>query len=140
MNSIMSIFSPIPAIQEIFKLGFMPQDDELFELTCEQYQAYYDSAEEDDEINPDEKVYMLLPKDTQKYGEFASGDVFTLTESDIMLFKRAEAIIESYCKKSGKTFNNFEEKLFYAASQMPDLFSEGTKYAKTTLSSKENSE
>jgi len=92
MNSVLDLFSPVAGVQVIFKLGFMPQDDELFELTCEQYQAYYDSAEDDDEINPDEKVYMLLPKDQQKYGEFAAGDVIAFTESDITTIKRAETL------------------------------------------------
>ena len=131
MNSILSVFSAAAGIQKIFKFGFVPEDDELFELTYEQYQAYYDRAEE--EVNSNEKIYMLLPKDTQKYGAFAADDVFVLTESDIMTLKTAESIIESYCEKSEKTFNSFEEKLYYVASQMPDVFSKRTKFCTSFL-------
>ena len=30
-----------PAIQVIFKLGFMPGENEFYELTCQQYQDYF---------------------------------------------------------------------------------------------------
>ena len=38
-NSVLDFFSPVAGVQVIFKLGFVPQDDEFFELTCEQYQT-----------------------------------------------------------------------------------------------------
>jgi hypothetical protein len=71
---------------------------------------------------------MILPKDTQKYSELASQDVFVLTESEIHFVKKGEQIIEKYCAESGKTFNSFEEKLYYVASVLPGVASEGTKY------------
>lgn len=32
-----------------------------------------------------------------------------------------------------KVFKNYEEKLYYVASRMPDVFSEGTKFEKPHL-------
>ena len=84
--------------------------------------------EEDDDISRDTKVYMILPKDTQKYVELAGDDVYTLTEIDISYMRKAEQIIEKYCVQSGKTFNNLEEKLYYVASVLPPVASKGTKY------------
>ena len=129
-------------VQVIFQLGFVPEDDELYELTPEQYQAYYDGAEEEEEdISYDEKVYMLLPKDPQKYSEFAAKDVFVLAESDIILIKKAEELIEKYVVKSGKKFSDFEEKLRYVASVMPAVASDGTKYSReSNLSSNANNQ
>ncbi len=111
----------------IFKLGFVPKDSEFYELTSEQYQRYYATAAGADE-HLDEKLYMILPEDSQKYAELASEYVFVLTEKDVILIKKAEELIEEYCKKSRKKFNNFEEKLYYCASVMPEVISEGTKY------------
>ena len=128
MNSILDIFSTIAGMQVIFKLGYVPGDDELFELTSEQYQAYYDRMEEDDKVSADEKIFMILPKDTQKYAKLASEDVFVLTENDLFFVKRAEKLINKICKESKKKFRDFEEKLFYVASVIPDVASQGTKY------------
>ena len=91
--------------------------------------------EEGDYISRDTKVYMLLPKDTQKYMELAGGDVYTLTEIDICYMRKAEQIIEKYCVQSGNTFNNLEKN--YITPPLPPVASEGTKYdsesnAKTT--------
>ena len=128
MGSVLDIFSTLDGVKIIFKLGYIPQDDELYELTCEQYQSYYDTMEEDDDISRDTKVYMILPKDTQKYVELAGDDVYTLTEIDISYMRKAEQIIEKYCVQSGKIFNNLEEKLYYVASVLPPVASQGTKY------------
>ena len=132
MNSVLDIFFSAGAIQAIFKLGFIPEDDEFFELTSEQYQAYY-ALEDGKESSSNEKVYMLLPKDPQKYQEFAVDDTFILTERDVSFLEKAERIIESYCEKSGEKYDNFDEKLRYCASVMPDVFSEGSKYSECRL-------
>jgi hypothetical protein len=123
----LDFFAPLVGATAVFKLGFVPEDDELYELTPEQYQRYYATVEEADE-SLGEKVYMILPKDSQKYVELASGDVFTLTEEEVLLTRRAEELFETYCADSGRKFNNFEEKLCYCASVMPDVVSQGTKY------------
>jgi hypothetical protein len=132
MNSILDLFATLGGVQVIFKLGYVPGDDELFELTSEQYKAYYDRMEEG-EVFPDEKLYMILPKDSQKYSELASEDVFILTESEAMLVNRGAELIELYCKESKKEFTNIEEKLYFVASVMPDVASKGTKYERGKL-------
>jgi len=129
MSSFFDMFSTLNGVVAIFKLGFVPKDSEFYELTTEQYQHYYTTAPEANE-HLDEKLYMILPEDSQKCAELASESVFVLTEKDITTIKKAEELIEEYCKKSGKEFNNFEEKLYYCASVMPDVVAEGTKYEK----------
>jgi len=130
MNAIIDMFLVLTGVQAIFKLGYIPEDDEFYELTFEQYQAYYSRMERSDNIPPDVKIYMILPKDMQKYRELASKDVFVLTESEIHLVRKAEELIEKYCVNSGKTFHNLDEKLYYVASVLPNAASKGTKYEK----------
>jgi formylmethanofuran dehydrogenase subunit E len=125
--SLLDMFSTLSGVTVIFKLGFIPNDDDLYELTPEQYEHYYATAEGADE-HSDEKVYMLLPKDPQKYAEIASEDVFALGERDVVFIEKAAKLIEEYCAKSGKTFNSLDEKLRYCASVMPDVVSKGTQY------------
>jgi hypothetical protein len=117
----------IETIKAVFKLGFLPSKEEFYELTPDQYEQYYASNEP-----ANEKVFMLLPDDPQKYNEIAVDDVFVVTEHEISSFESAGETIENYCKNSGRTFATFDEKLYYVAEQMPAVFSKGTKYAKTS--------
>jgi hypothetical protein len=125
--SLLDMFATLNGVTVIFKLGFIPKDDDLYELTPEQYEHYYATAEGADE-HYDEKIYMLLPKDPQKYAEIASEDVFAISEKEVVLIERAEKLIERYCADSKKTFNSLDEKLRYCASVMPDVVSKGTQY------------
>jgi hypothetical protein len=129
MSSRLGIFSSMGGVKVIFLLGFVPEDDELYELTAEQYQHYYDTAAEDaNERFTGEKIYMVLPKDPKKYAEIAVESVFAFKEEEIHTIRRGEEIIENYCQKSGKEFKDFDEKLRYCASLMPSVFTKGTKY------------
>ena len=110
----------------IFKIGYVPEDDELYELTPEQYEAFLKTAKS--KYYNDSKIYMVLPKDPKKYQEIAVDNVFALTEMEIDYLREAIEIVEDYCKKSKKKFNNLDEKLLYCAKVMPKSWSEGTKY------------
>lgn len=114
-----------PALQVLFKLGYMPKDEEFYEMTCQQYQHYFDMYG-----HTDEKIYLLLPEDQKKYTELAAGDAFCMKESEKDSLKDAEKIIEEYCRKSGKQFLTFQDKLRYAATCLPDVFSKDSPYAK----------
>lgn len=54
------------------------------------------------------------------------GYVVCMTESEKDTLLKAVELINTYGK--GKTFRNDEEKLHYAASKLPDVFSKGTKF------------
>lgn len=124
MNLFDLFFVTGPAIQVIFKLGYVPKDEEFYELTYQQYQRYFETFEA-----TDEKIFMLLPDERQKYKVFAANDVFCMTESEKESLKRGEAVIEKYCEDSHQQFNNYHEKLCYAASVLPDVFSKDTPYS-----------
>jgi len=127
MSSILDIFFTLRGVTAVFRLGFVPRDGDLYELTPEQYERYYATiAKAEKHLN--ETVYMVLPEDHQKYIELASEEVFTLTEEEVIFTRQAEQLIEMYCTESKKKFNSFEEKLHYCASVMPSVISKGTKY------------
>jgi hypothetical protein len=52
-----AIFEEIPALVKIFQMGYLPADDEFYELTPEMYQKYYAEVEQ-----TKERLFMLLPK------------------------------------------------------------------------------
>lgn len=116
-------FGAGPAVHTIMKLGFMPKDEDFLELTAEQYRQFFEK-----EGYTEEKVYALLPKDPQHYVSSDFNELNICTESDIATMKRGWQIVENYCSKSDCTFSSDREKLAYAASLMPDVFSKGTPF------------
>ena len=116
-------FGAGPAVHTIMKLGFMPKDEDFLELTEEQYRQFFEK-----EGFTDEKIYALLPKNPQHYVPSDFNELNICTESDIATMKRGWQIVESYCSKSNCIFSSDKEKLAYAASLMPDVFSKGTPF------------
>jgi hypothetical protein len=50
------------------------------------------------------------------------------TESDRGFLEHGWNTVESYCSKSGRSFNSDEEKMIYAASLLPDVFTKGSRF------------
>ena len=107
-----------PAVRIIMRLGFMPKEEDFVELTEEQYKKFMEA-----EGYTDEKVYALLPQDQKNYDALEPGFLTVCKESDIATLKRGWQIIEYHCKRSGKTFVSEKEKLAYAATLLPNVFS-----------------
>jgi hypothetical protein len=120
------LFELAPAITQVFQMGYLPSEDEFYELTPEQYEAFYAQVE-----RTEERLFMLLPKNPEFQN--SSREISVVTERQISWFKRAGEVIEAYCKDSGKTFKNFEEKLAYCATMMPPVFSDGSKIRRSFL-------
>lgn len=129
MNLYDLFFGAGPALQVIFKLGYMPKDSEFYELTCEQYKAFFESCG-----YTDEKVFMLLPEERKNYQALALDEIICMTESERGYLKGAASIVEQYCEKSGRQFGSYLDKLRYVASVLPDVFSKDTPFAKTPSS------
>lgn len=111
-----------PALKMIYSFGFKPQKEDFLEMTAEQYQKYYET-----EKDTGERMYLFLPKDPKKYAAVAAGkEALAVSESDIDIFDHAWQIVERYCKE--KDLHDDEEKLAYAATRLPDVFTEGTRF------------
>ena len=117
------LFGAGPAITKIMALGFMPKDEDFLELTPEQYEKFYAQNG-----HTEEKVYALLPKDPKHYVESKFNELNICTESDIATLKCGWQIVESYCKESGFAFTTDQQKLMYAATRLPDVFSRDTPF------------
>ncbi|MDR2376381.1 MAG: hypothetical protein LBD96_08085 [Treponema sp.] len=115
-----------PALTQIFRMGYLPAEDEFYELTPEMYEKYYAEVEE-----TDKRVFMILPKNPMY--QKSSREIEVVTENQIEWFKKAGDVIERYCRESGKTFKDFEEKLTYCAGIMPEVFSSGSKIRRNLL-------
>lgn len=72
---------------------------------------------------------MLLPKIYTLQGN----EVITVSEKQKESLLKAVIKIEWYCEGSEKNFRNYEEKLYYVAKRMPDIFSKGTKFERPRL-------
>ena len=116
-------FGAGPAITKIMTLGFMPKNEDFLELTPEQYEKFYEQ-----EGYTEEKVYALLPKNPKHFVESDFNELNICTESDIATLKRGWQIVENYCKESGFTFTTDQQKLMYAATKLPDVFSRDTPF------------
>jgi hypothetical protein len=120
------IFEVAPAITQVFQMGYLPSEDEFYELTPEQHEKCCAQIGQ-----TEERLFMLLPKNPAF--QTNSREISVVTERQISWFKRAGEIIEGYCRDSGKTFKNFEEKLAYCATVMPKEFSDGSKTRRNLL-------
>ena len=128
MNGFDLLFGAGPAIRTIMELGFMPHDDDLLELTADQYESFFRTNG-----YTDEKIYVLLPKDQRFIPDDECNEIRVCTESDIETLKRAWQIVESYCKDSSSELLTDQSKIRYAASRLPAAFSEGTRFDKSKM-------
>ncbi|MDR3170970.1 MAG: hypothetical protein LBU17_04985 [Treponema sp.] len=114
------------AITTIFQLGYIPSDDEFYELTPEQYEKYYTDVEQ-----TDKKIFMLLSKNPMY--QSSSREFEVLTEEQIAWFDKAQKVMKQYCRDAGKTFDNLEDELTWLTTVMPPTFSDGTRFRRNLL-------
>lgn len=118
------LFGPTAsALIKIFEMDYIPVEGDFLELTDEQYARFYQEMGK-----TDERVYMFAPADIRHQLDDDYNEMTVATESDVQGFMNAVRIIEKYC--SGQELKTDQEKLRYAASCLPDVFSKGSKYEK----------
>ena len=112
-----------PAIKTIIRLGFMPKEEDFKELTPHQYEKFYNTVG-----YTEEKIYALLPDDPQRKVPLESAELMVLKEQEKEYFEQGWVVIEQYCFKSGRKFLTEKEKIAYAASCLPYVFSKGSEF------------
>jgi hypothetical protein len=118
------------AVTTIFQLGYIPADDEFYELTPEQYKKY--QSEIKSEIKQtNQRIFMMLPKNP--IYQTSSREVGILTEEQITWFDKAQKVMKQYCRDAGKTFDNLEDELTWLTTVMPLSFSDGTRFRRNLL-------
>ncbi len=111
------LFGGGQAIQGIFRLGFIPKEEDFREFSGEEYQKFKEK-----ECDICGKMY------TFKSGlPIAEHDVYVFSEEEKGIMLKGVEIIDSLCEE--KTFISDDAKLRFVATVLPGVFSEGTKYA-----------
>lgn len=125
MDAFDLLFGPVgPALIYIFKIGYIPNQDDFLELTEQQYAAYFKQCGD-----TNERIFMFAPQKSNLLNDDYN-EISCLRESDIEGFKAAIDLIQHYCSKEDKVLNTTEEKLRFMASRLPKAFTEGTSYEK----------
>lgn len=126
MNGFDLLFGSIgPALNFIFKIGYIPVEDDFLELTEEQYAAFTRQCGE-----TTGKIYMFSPSNPYYSLDDDYNEISCLDEYDLQGFKDAAELIQQYCDKSNRIFKTTREKLQYMASALPEAFSKDTPYEK----------
>ncbi|GHV92687.1 hypothetical protein AGMMS50268_31900 [Spirochaetia bacterium] len=118
------------AIMKIFECGFIPAEDEFYELTEEQYASFHIQFPGNIE-KKGERIFMLLPKNPAY--QSSSQEVSVISESQLVWFRKAERVIRQYRRDFGMGFCSVDEELTWLATMMPKLFSQGTRIRRNLL-------
>lgn len=123
MNPLDLLLRVGPAIQAIFELGYEPTEDLFFELTPDQYQQL---EREGKDIS--KRWFTIIPKNPKH----DIPEVLIVDEHEAKALLDAARYINSFCKNEGKgrKFASYDEKLEFAASQLPSVFSQSSKYGR----------
>ena len=106
------VFGGGQAIQGIFRLGFIPKEEDFREFSDVEYQKFKEK-----ECDICGKMY------TFKSGlPIAENDVYVFSEEEKGLMLKGVEIIDSLCEE--KTFISDDAKLRFVATLLPGVFSE----------------
>ena len=122
MNLHELFFDLMPAIATIYELGFIPEEDEVYELTPELYAAYESKG---GDIS--KKLYMLVPKDERN--RLPDNEIGLLTESELPKLWKAATSLRGHAKRAGCESENSDDILAAAATVLPSVFSEKSRFA-----------
>ena len=117
-------FNTAPAISAIFQLGFELKEEYFYELTNEQYEQLRAEGEDITET-----WYMILPEECK----YQTNEAIVVSEQEKNRLIKAAKIIENYCQKSDKVFNDYYDKLKYVSNLLPPVFTKDSKFKKSHL-------
>lgn len=112
------------AIKLIFRCKLEIKEDNFIPFVDEDYESMRNQG-----MDISEKMYFFMP---DQRVEKADNEIIVVTQYEKSCIFKAAAIIENYCKESEKVLQNYDEKLKYVASMIPEVFIRGTKYEKNT--------
>ena len=122
MNLHELFFEIAPAMSVIFELGFIPTEDDIVELSPELLALYENKGG-----NVSGKLYTIKSRDTKITPPL--NEVNLLTESDVQKLWKGVRSIKLHAKRGGCTSENDEDILLSAASVLPPVFSEKSRFA-----------
>jgi hypothetical protein len=124
MNLHEMFFGLWPSIAAIYEIGFIPKDNEYQEIPPEMYISC-----EEQGFDTSEKLYRIVP--LYDNSELFSGSVGLLTENDVFKLKNAVDFLRKYAQKANCYSENSDEILAAAATILPPVFTEKSKFARS---------
>ena len=115
----------------IFEHGIKPREQDFKEFTAEQYAAI---ARSHHNVTEGQKLYSWIPP---KHA-YSSRVVLTATEEHKQWLLEAARNIDLHAESRGLSYDNYTDKLRFAASIFPPELSEGTPFARPARSTVEN--
>ena len=115
-----------PAMTTIFKLGFIPLPNEIYEFTKEQYAAYQKQG--GDISKP---LYTIVPDNYKYLGP--PNEISLLTNEDTFKLGKAAVFLHMYAHENGCESTNSEDVLKYVAERIPAYFTKDTKFARPLM-------
>ena len=125
MNLHEMVFDLMPGIAAIYELGFIPEEDEIHELTLELYAAYESKG---GDIST--RLYTILPKDEKNLS--LDKEIGLLKEEEIPKLLKAAKWLRNHAKSAGCDLENSDSDdiLAAATSILPSVFWENSKFAR----------
>ena len=111
-----------PDMMAIFELGFIPEEDEIHELSPELYAAYESKG---GDIS--KRLYTIIPKDETNRPPV--NEIRLLTEEEIPRLWKAAKSLRASAENAGCTSEKSDDILAAAASSLPHVFSENSRFA-----------
>lgn len=118
-------------IKTIFENIEEPKEEDIFELTAEEYQAFKRSPLADE---ADEKIYKWQPPNRS----FECKEILILKKSQKWILMEAAMTIEDYANRTNRKFDTYCDKLRFVATLMPSVFSKGTQFEQKDTESTNN--
>lgn len=117
------VFRVGPAIKAIFELGYEPKEELFYELTSEQYA----NLAKEGQYRPG-TWYTIIPNNPKYDGS----ELLIVDNNQKKALLDAARYINKLCDKPEieNRFSSFEDKLKYAAGQLPTVFSESSKFVR----------
>ena len=117
-----------PAISAMFKMGFIPSPDEIYELTGKQYASYQKQGGD-----VSKRLYAIIPKNYKYLASMPSNELSILTEVEVTMLGMAALFLYQYAQEGGCNSEKSDDVLRFAAERLPTAFTKGTEFERPIL-------
>ena len=117
-------FELMPGIQAVYELGFLPGEEHIVEVGEEHHVLLQAQG-----IDITQRWFAAL-QDPNAEPPGSPNEIGLFTEEQMPRLFKAADFLRRYAKKNGCTSNKDEDILFSAAGILPEVFSEGTRFAR----------
>ena len=119
-NALKIIKELVPAITAIFKLGFIPNDNEIVEFNENMYESFIIQMGLEGKT-----MYHIIPENP-KYRQDDTNEINAMSDDEVGYLRQGIAFFAKYANENDLPADDAEMILKHAASKLPLNLSEGT--------------